>query len=893
MSYISAMLDRKRDAVIVWERDKDGMRVEQIYDAPYYFYTDDPKGKYQTIYDTRVTKHTFDSGREYYGKRKEYVQHGGRNDTKVWESDISPEMRVLSNHYFGVPAPKLHISFCDIENDYDLSIGYATTRNPYAPINAISIFHQHQNRMVSLSVPPDDGINWTPALLEAACEDILAAPTTHKTDYIICKTERELLLHLIEEIKDSDLLVGWNSAAFDFPYIAKRIEKVLGEDSLRYLSFPGAEMPVFKEVPGKYGDVLTVVTSGRAIADYMELYRKYEPGEKASYKLASIEQEVGLGLPKLEYEGNLAELYVKDFAYFVRYNIRDSEILNGFEKKLGYVELANQMYHMSCGLFPHVMGTLKLAELAIVNFCHHELKRVVKNVTEPEIDRQIEGALVLLPQVGMHDYVGSIDINSLYPSAIRSINISPETIRGQFINDVADANEIANSGSKEITLRLENKEEFTATGAEWREWLLERRWAISGYGTVFDQTKPGIIPTILADWYAQRKKYQALKKEASAAGDDETSAYYDRLQYVFKIKLNSLYGALTNLYFRFYDLRMGESTTGTGRAILRHQCRKVSEIVDGKYDVDFPMYTTVKEALEKGHPAEVALYGPVFNGQFQSESVIYGDTDSTYFLTHAETKEQSIIIADEIAAQVNASYKQFMKDKFLCTGEFDDIIKCGREVVADHGIFVGKKLYILHLVDVEGKAVDKMKVMGLSIKKTTLPAAVSSRIEGFVERLLKGEDWKDISHSIINYKDELRGSANIMDIGLPKGVNGVEEYTREYAIYGESTKMSGHGAAAVFYNMLLDQYNDKTSPKIMSGMKIKVFYVKGNYGKFKSVAIPTDINVVPQWFLDNFRIDYDAHILRLIDRPLDNILKAIDKPVPTKQSMLVDSFLIF
>lgn len=516
MSYISAILDRKRDAVIVWERDKDGIRVEQIYDAPYYFYSDDPKGKYQTIYDTRVTKHTFETGREYYGKRKEYVQHGGRNETKLWESDISPEMRVLSNHYFGLAAPKLHVTHLDIEVDYDPNIGFSSPRNPYAPINAISIFHEHQNRMVSISVPPDDGIAWTPELLARACDDILEIPKSYKIDYYICKTERELLMMMLDEFKDSDLLVGWNSTSFDFPYIGKRIEKVLGEDFLRFMSFPGADPASFKEVPGKYGDVLTLVTHGRAVADYMELYKKYEMGEKSSYKLASIEQEVGLGLPKLEYEGSLADLYVKDFAFFIRYNIRDCEILDGFEKKLGYVELANQMYHMSCGLFPHVFGTLKLAELAIVNFCHHELKRVVKNVTEPEIDRQIEGALVLLPQVGMHDYVGSIDINSLYPSAIRSINISPETIRGQFINDVADANEVANSGSKEITLRLENKEEYTMTGAEWREFLLERRWAISGYGTVFDQNKPGIIPTILADWYAQRKKYQKMKKEAGS-----------------------------------------------------------------------------------------------------------------------------------------------------------------------------------------------------------------------------------------------------------------------------------------------------------------------------------------------------------------------------------------
>jgi DNA polymerase elongation subunit (family B) len=521
MSYISAFTDRRRDAVIVWERDKDGDRIEQIYDAPYYFYYDDPRGKYKTIYDTPVSKIESKTGREHYTKRKDMVER----NIRLWESDIAPEIRVLSNHYYGVPAPKLNVTFLDIEVDTDPDIGFASTRNPYAPINAISLFHTHQNRMVVIAIPPDDGIPWTPELLAAACDDILEVPKTFKTDYILCDNEKDLLLHIIHEIQDSDLLCGWNSETFDFPYIAKRFERVLGEKSLRYLSFPGGEIATFEEIETAYGPAIKLNTCGRMLADYMQLYKKYEPGERASYKLASIEQEVGLGLPKLEYEGSLADLYVNDFAFFVRYNIRDCEILNGFEQKLAYVELANQMYHMSCGLFVHVLGTLKLAELAIVNYCHHELKRVVKNVTEPEIDKSIEGALVLLPQAGMHEYIGSIDINSLYPSAIRSINISPETLRGQFVSDVRDAQEIAKGSSKRITLRLEDGEEYTMTGAEFRVWLKERKWAVSGYGTVFDQKKPGIIPTILADWYAQRKKFQAMKKDAGKKAAEILTKY--------------------------------------------------------------------------------------------------------------------------------------------------------------------------------------------------------------------------------------------------------------------------------------------------------------------------------------------------------------------------------
>jgi DNA polymerase elongation subunit (family B) len=361
------------------------------------------------------------------------------------------------------------------------------------------------------------------------------------------------------------------------------------------------------------------------------------------------------------------------------------------------------------------------------------------------------------------------------------------------------------------------------------------------------------------------------------------------------VDYSKLYGALTNLYFRFYDLRMGESTTGTGRMILQHQCRKVGEILDGNYNFDIPMYETVKDAQEAGHSADVALHGPKFNGEFQSPSVVYGDTDSCYFATGATNIEDAIKIADDVAAQVNASYQAFMQETFLCNPGFDDIIKCGREIVSDRGIFVGKKLYILHVADVEGKAVDKMKVMGLSIKKTTIPKHVSDRLEGFIEQLLKGKDWNELAQDVVDYKDEIKSTVNVADIGLPKGCNGIEEYTKDISIYGDDTRVPGHVRAAIYFNMLIDRYNDKVTPKIMSGTKIKVFYLTKKEGKYKSIALPTDIEQVPEWFKQDIVpfIDTDAQIDRLIDKPLENILSAIGKRPPTKQSILVDSLLVF
>lgn len=946
------------DKVIVWERNDAGERIVVEKEAPYYFYVDDPKGEFKTIYDTPVSKLTFKTGQEYRAAKTSFDQ----KRIRTWESDIPPELRVLSNNYYGVPEPKLHTTFFDIEVDYDPEIGFSSPRNPYAPINAVAILHKWKNELIVLCVPPDG--NWTDQRLRTFVNDAektAPIPTKFRTKFILCQDEAELLLHFLKQIRDTDIICGWNSDFFDVPYVAMRVASVLdGEDVcldvvetynetthkidltwaenpnqairqkgrfkfLKQLDFPRYGMPSFRIVPAKTGKLMgiTVDLIGRIRLDYMNLVKKYEPGEKPSYKLAAISEDVLVNdstgeslLPKLEYEGSLADLYRDNFAFFIRYNIRDTEILDGFEDKLGYVDLANKNAHLSTGLFSHVIGTLKLAELALVNYCHHEIKRVVNNNVPPPIDRAIDGALVLLPQIGMQERFGSIDINSLYPSGIRSLNISPEMIRGQFEpgNELWGSFSVAakvSAGSLEkFTMVMEDTgESITKTGAEWREFLLEKKWALSGYGTAFDQTKQGFIPALLGDWYAQRKKYQAMKKQAQDVNDLDKANYYDRLQYVYKIKLNSLYGALTNLHFRFYDLRMGESTTATGRVILKHQCRKTAEVIEGNYYVDFPLYMDILDAvntlMRDNEPLDITIkkaqevtlnggvvggvrYETKFEGKRQTDAVIYGDTDSTYFKTYAENSEDAVKLADLIAKKVNESYPEFMRETFLCNPGFDNIIKAGREVVSDRGIFVEKKRYIIHLVDLDGKSVDKMKVMGLDTKKTTLPVAVSKVLNKFIERFLKGESWETISEQIVEYKEQLRNSADVTLLGLPKGVKGIEEYTQKYNEYGLDARLPGHVAASIYYNKSLEEYNDKVSMPIISDMKIKVFYLMGKHGKFKSIALPTDLEVIPSWFLEHFRIDKDAHIERLVDNPLNNILKAIGKKPPTKQSLLID-----
>lgn len=874
MSYISAQ--RIRDDVIVWERTDRGREVV-TYPAPYYFFIKDPDGDYKSIYGDRLTRLDFHSSQEMQQARGECE---GRREP-MFESDIPPELKVLCEQYYQAPAPKLNVTFLDIEVDYKAQIGFSSVKNPYAEINSVAIHHRWQKRTVLLITPSPKFNGVTPEELYEAMNEIEPLPDSLAVeDVIICNGEVDLLLNLLVELEDSDVMCGWNSDLFDIPYIGRRIEMVLGDKYFQMLSFPEAPKPRWRTVEVFNVEQHLLEPQGRISVDYMQLFRKYEVAERPSYKLEAISEEVLPDLRKLEYEGSLEQLYNEDLPHFARYNVRDTEVLNGFEDVLGYVSLANDMYHISTGLMPHVTGTIKLAELATNAYCIHERnERVPDNIVEEGLGG-IEGACVLLPHVGMHDWIGSIDINSLYPSAIRSLNISPEVIVGQFNEAGRAQDEIAKGTLVKLTLQYENFDTETKTADEWREFLKERKWAVSGYGTVFDQTKDGIIPTILATWYSKRKEYKALMKQASDAGDKETEAYYDRLQYVYKIKLNSYYGALTNAYFRFNDKRMGESTTATGRKILQHMCAAVCEALDGKYTLPSAQLTLKKEGVGNlGYAPEM--------------SVAYGDTDSAYFKTGVENRDEAIEVADAVGAYINSTFQQFMRNNFLCNEGFDDIIQAGREIVAERGIFVDKKRYILRVVDDEGKSVEKLKVMGLDTKKTTLPAAISKQLNEFVGRLLKGESWDDIASDIVEYKEYIRTTDDLMAIGMPKGIKGIEDYTDKLRIYGDGQRLPGHVAAAIHYNQCLEQYGDKASMPISSGMKIKVFYLTRKYGRYKSIAIPTDADFVPQWFLDNYTVDREAHIERLVDNPLKNIIKAVGFEVPSKQSLVVDSLLDF
>jgi DNA polymerase elongation subunit (family B) len=523
MCYISAITTDNGSEVLVWERGEDGKRDIKYYPAPYYAYCKSSHGEYTSLFGDKLKRITFKNKNAW----RKYTKD---NTNTLFESDIPPELRVLSAEYHDAVIPKLHMTVFDIEVDYDPKRGFSSPEDPYALINAIALHHIWSNRTIVLAIPPKGNTDTEEDILEdwANRDDIPDIDGDGEFELILCNSERELLSIFLEEIEDSDLLSGWNSDNFDIPYTAQRLKK-LGDAYLQKLSFPLAPIPKESKQKDPFGnEVLGYRIFGRSSLDYMLIFKKYEMAGRPSYALEAIADEIVPHLPKLSYTGTLASLYKEDFSLFIRYNVRDTEILKGFEERLGYLELSNSMIHMSTGLFQHVLGTIKLAELSVINYCHYDLGGIiVPDAPRPsdEENKKIKGAFVLIPQKGLHDNVSSVDIASLYPSAIRALNVSPETLIGQFVNNVDDHYEIMHRTDKEITLVMENGKQITTEAKKWVEVFKVKKWAVSGYGTVFNQNKQGVVPMILTDWFAQRKGFKGKMTAAKNEMEEIINGY--------------------------------------------------------------------------------------------------------------------------------------------------------------------------------------------------------------------------------------------------------------------------------------------------------------------------------------------------------------------------------
>jgi DNA polymerase elongation subunit (family B) len=515
---------------------------------------------------------------------------------------------------------------------------------------------------------------------------------------------------------------------------------------------------------------------------------------------------------------------------------------------------------------------------------------------EAGVDTQAAGAYVAYPKKGIHEWIGSLDINSLYPSAIRALNMGPETIVGQLRPDgtkthieaeMAKGKSFANAwegmfGSleytavmsrevgREITIDWEGGGSDTLSGAQVYDLIFESNqpWMVSANGTIFTYENEGIIPGLLKRWYAERKEMQAKLRDSIKAGNKIEEEYWDKRQLVKKILLNSLYGAILNPGCRFFDNRIGQSTTLTGRAIARHMAGKVNEIITGEYN-------------------------------HIGKSIIYGDTDSCYFSAYTTlkkeidkgalpwTRESVVELYDTIGEEVNGTFPKFMQDAFHCPKTRGEVIKAGREIVASKGLFITKKRYAVLYYDKEGKRADvdgkpgKIKAMGLDLKRSDTPVVIQDFLSEVLTQVLNGAEKETVLEYITNFRTEFKTRPG-WEKGSPKRANNITEYLAKEKKAGK-TNMPGHVRASLNWNTLKRMMDDKYSTSIVDGAKVIVCKLKDNPMGYTSVAYPVDELRLPQWFKD-LPFDDGEMETTVIDEKLENLIGVLEWDISSTRS---------
>ena len=880
MSYVDAIHDKSAERIHVIERDPNGERIFKEYPTNYVLYYENAKGKHRSLYGTAVTK--FSSRKQAEWEREKRMHSGKR----LFESDIPIVFRCLSENYLGIEAPKLHTCFFDIEVDFDPARGFSPPSDPFNPVTAVSLYLDWLDQLICLAVPPKH------MTYETAQEAIADFPDT-----LLFRTEKELFDAFFALIEDADVMSGWNSEGYDIPYMVNRVTKVMSKDDTRKFCLLGQYPKKRKyERFGKEEETFDLV--GRIHLDYLQLYKKYNYESRHSYKLDAI-GELEVGEKKTEYEGSLDQLYNKDFKKFIEYNRQDTMLLKKLDDKLQFLELANQLAHENTVLLPTCMGSVAMIEMAIMNESH-ERGMVVPNKIRSNLNTvsegQAAGAYVATPKKGLHEWIGSIDINSLYPSVIRALNMAPETIVGQVRHTLTehymDEKGLALAkkkprykdgdapvegpvlweglfGSLEYTAIL-NQERGTMLTIDYEDgreaemsaaqiWKMiydsNNQFILSANGTIFRSDTEGVIPGLLSKWYSDRKIMQAKLRESTTKKDID---FWDKRQLVRKILLNSAYGALLNEHCRFYDKRIGQSVTLTGRSVTKHMSAYVNEIMTGVYD-------------------------------HTGDAMIYGDTDSCYFSAWPmlkdelpadmalEDKKQTFIdLYESMSDQCNVSFPGFMENAFHCPREKGEIIKGGREVCGDRGLFITKKRYAINIYDAENKRTDangamKVKAMGLDLKRADTPKYVQNFLSEVLEMTLSGLGRDDIIEKIKEFKHVL-GEKDSWTKGSPKGVNKLTSYTQlEKKSKTGRANMPGHVRAAMNWNTLKRVHGDNYSMEIMDGFKIVVCKLKTNALGYTSVAYPQDQLRLPKWFQE---LPFDDNLMEstLVDEKISNLL---------------------
>ena len=826
--YQNVFFEKEKSIIHCWDDQKG------YFTSKYrrYAYVRDGNGAHQSIHGERLKKLNF---------------WKADDDLQLYESDVNEMTRFLIDEYGDSDEISVGHTVMTFDIEVEMNSGLPDIENASNAITSIAGHDSITNDYFVYVVNKGEKIDKT--IKGAKVESF--------------DTEEGLLSAFMTKWREINptIVTGWNIDYFDVTYLYNRYKLLFGQQFANQLS------PIGKVSYNKYRS--RYIIAGVSCLDYLALYKCYNFTELPNYRLDTV-ATIELGKGKIEYEGNLDQLFRDDIEKFIEYNLVDVELVVDLDKKLQFIDLARAICHTGHVFYEDFLFSSKWLEGAILTFLRrsgrvstNKPRRKPRNDDGSDGEGKFTGAYVKEPKPGLYKWVYDLDLTSLYPSIIMSINISPETKIGKLKGYSAEQHM---KGSLETyTIVDDSGNEFPPLPKEkFLKFIEKNKYSVAANGVLYRTDKVGVIPEILSVWFDKRVEYKDLMKKYGKEGNDEQYKFYGKRQLVQKIMLNSLYGVLGLPSFRFYDVDNAEATTITGQTVI-----KTTELIANQYyskvigkEDDYNVYTDTDSVFYQAAPL-VKSRNPELNEESDEEMI-----------------PAILSAAKEVETHINKVYDTMAKRLFnIDTHKFD--IK--QETIAKGGFWVSKKRYAQWIINDNTVECDKLDVKGLDVKRSSFPTYFKEVMKTVLLDILRSVDKKEIDTKILDYKKEME-ERPFIDIAKNSAVKGMSKYTTKTQVLGEFKKGSpAHVKAAITYNQLLAFYKVPYKYEPMKdGDKIKWVYLKRNPLGLEATGLkghndpPQILKLVEQY------IDYDKIWEKELENKLDDFYKAMDweKPNP-------------
>jgi len=811
---------------------------------PSIFMEDNEGFYYEPITKHKLKKHTFTSIYDYYAYVKKYQDisnyklYGNKDFRSCWLADNYAETK------FDVEKIKPCLNIINIDIEVVSQDGFPKPEDALAPLCLITLGNLYKGddeKFITLGLRP---------IQDKSIEE--------DTTYIFCKDEKELLKKFIEvwQSLNVDIVTGWNVGDFDITYLINRMKRVFKfSTAYKNLWLGLSSWGVIKEhtksqyVFGTKQITKYYTIAGVTIFDYLSIYKKYIFKNRPSYSLDSISQ-IELGEGKIEYSNDylsLNNLYEENYDLYVKYNIQDVALVNKLDKKLKFMDMVLHLIYDAVMPYDNVLLPTKMWEQIIFKYYKkHKLVMLYNTYTNNE-DSEYIGAYVKEVIPNKYLWIMAFDIDSLYPNIIVQQNISFETYCPQEYSKIINPNDIENESEEEIKTR--------------NEYLKEKNVTFTLNSVEYTKETCGILPTLIKEIYKERQRCKRLSKDNNKKYIDTKlekykirADYYSSYQHIKKIQLNSLYGALGCIWFKFFNIKLAESVTSTGQYIIK--------------SIENSVNNYIKTILNKE----------------KEDYIVAMDTDSIYvrfdeFIEKLKLKGKEKIINfldKKVSPEIQKIIVQDAKKIAIKLNSYENRIVMKREVIADKGIFLAKKRYILSIVDDEGIREKKLKMVGISAISSWIPPFCKERIINVIKEYFLSEE-DNIDNIKIDLKKYIKETKTIFkklphnEISRAKSINHLKKYSDKNTIYRKGSGF--HIKGALFYNHLIDYYKiENKYDKIKEGDKIKMVYLKPNIWNMNVIAFHSKI---PKEFeLINY-IDYDTEFEKTFVEQIDMIGKVL------------------